>query len=506
MNSKLSVHYIPTHGRPADIKYFSDLQPRSIKFVDPDVQRVSDIYKVCPNSLYVFRNWALSEQHDNVLKDPEGTAQEHVESWIKKMAEWKARNLPLPTLENSVFLGINEPHVWNGSDQTVRYNVAFLNGLRNNSMRGGALNLSVGWPANDSEGKPVNWNPYEPIHELLKDKFHFLFLHEYWSTLGPNQNWGWWAGRYTQNHWQDVNIVIGECGFDIYVEKGSGFQGSRGWITNLTPDQYMEQLKFYNEKLMSDDRIHSAEIFTTDYGSRDWATFDTEQLHQKIVEYDRSLVYVPIIENKPNPVEKNTDFNTVLKTTDALNMRDTNSTTGKIIITVPASEVVNATDKDFNGWVYAEYQGNRGYMSKQYLTIPEKFNSDFDRAMAFVFKWEGGYVWDQNDPGGETNFGISKNAHPNEDIKNLTKERAKQIYFNDYWLASGADKLAWSMALSHFDCAVNCGVSRANQILSISNSVLQYNANRLTFYTGIGNFNIYGKAWVNRVADLMKNI
>ncbi len=62
---------------------------------------------------------------------------------------------------------------------------------------------------------------------------------------------------------------------------------------------------------------------------------------------------------------------------------------------------------------------------------------NFEKAMTFIFKWEGGYVNDGNDPGGETNFGISKRAYPNLDIKNLTKDEAKQIYYRDYWEKSG---------------------------------------------------------------------
>ena len=40
---------------------------------------------------------------------------------------------------------------------------------------------------------------------------------------------------------------------------------------------------------------------------------------------------------------------------------------------------------------------------------------------------EGGYNNDKDDSGGETNMGISKNTYPNEDIKNLTRERANAI-------------------------------------------------------------------------------
>ncbi len=45
-----------------------------------------------------------------------------------------------------------------------------------------------------------------------------------------------------------------------------------------------------------------------------------------------------------------------------------------------------------------------------------------------VFPHEGGYTNDPRDPGGETNWGISKRAYPNLDIKNLAMEEAKRIY------------------------------------------------------------------------------
>ena len=46
---------------------------------------------------------------------------------------------------------------------------------------------------------------------------------------------------------------------------------------------------------------------------------------------------------------------------------------------------------------------------------------------------EGEYINHPNDRGGETKFGISKRWYPNEDIKNLTRERADMILFRDYW-------------------------------------------------------------------------
>ena len=55
----------------------------------------------------------------------------------------------------------------------------------------------------------------------------------------------------------------------------------------------------------------------------------------------------------------------------------------------------------------------------------------FDVYFEKVISHEGGYSNDAKDPGGETNFGISKRAYPQVDIKNLTRDAAKQIYKRD---------------------------------------------------------------------------
>jgi len=89
----------------------------------------------------------------------------------------------------------------------------------------------------------------------------------------------------------------------------------------------------------------------------------------------------------------------------------------------------------------------------------------FDRAFAFTVKEEGGYVNHPKDKGGETKFGISKRAYPHIDIKGLSIEQAKKIYYQDYWLASSADRLPERLALLHFDSAVNHGVGQAKLFL-----------------------------------------
>lgn len=94
--------------------------------------------------------------------------------------------------------------------------------------------------------------------------------------------------------------------------------------------------------------------------------------------------------------------------------------------------------------------------------------SPWDQAIAFVLRYEGGYVNNVNDPGGETIYGISKKQYPSLDIKNLTIDEAKEIYRKDFWQAVGADQLPAKMAIAVFDCAVNQGVGTAIRLLQVA--------------------------------------
>lgn len=146
--------------------------------------------------------------------------------------------------------------------------------------------------------------------------------------------------------------------------------------------------------------------------------------------------------------------------------------------------------------------------------------NDFKKAVEFVLKHEGGYVNDPHDAGGETNYGISKRAYPNVDIKNLTRDQAIEIYKRDYW-----DKLPATLpAAVHcvlFDCAVNAGIGRALRILQaaikvgqdgkwgglsqsalnkydVNDLLLKFVTERVMFYSTLTTFGRYGKGWVSR--------
>jgi lysozyme family protein len=81
--------------------------------------------------------------------------------------------------------------------------------------------------------------------------------------------------------------------------------------------------------------------------------------------------------------------------------------------------------------------------------------------IAAVIKREGGYVNDPKDPGGETKYGISKRSYPGEDIKNLTVERAAEIYERDFYRGPRLDALPLSHVEPVFDMGVNAGAFAA---------------------------------------------
>ena len=134
--------------------------------------------------------------------------------------------------------------------------------------------------------------------------------------------------------------------------------------------------------------------------------------------------------------------------------------------------------------------------------------------MEFVFKYEGGYVNDPSDPGGETKYGISKWAYPMLNIKTLTKDDAERLYCNDYWKPAGCNSLPWPVDIVMFDTAVNCGLKRAAKFHEGAMKVPHEEAmaiirKRELFYLRLAEnrrFRKYKRGWLNRINSLRKYI
>lgn len=152
----------------------------------------------------------------------------------------------------------------------------------------------------------------------------------------------------------------------------------------------------------------------------------------------------------------------------------------------------------------------------------------FDQAFERLIDHEKGYVSAEqarrnNDPGGETNFGISKRSYPGEDIRNMTLARAKDLYRRDYWWAAGCDTVPDAVKFDLFDMAVNSGVKPAIRTMQKAvgvpddgvigpvtlqaigsmhpaRFVARFNGARLAFMTDLQNWPENSKGWARRVA------
>ena len=136
--------------------------------------------------------------------------------------------------------------------------------------------------------------------------------------------------------------------------------------------------------------------------------------------------------------------------------------------------------------------------------------TNFDRALEFVLRWEGGYSNHPDDPGGETKYGISKRAYPDVNIKDLSREEAGEIYKRDYWDVFGCSNRELPIALTLFDTAVNCGVARTALWLEDSKTPADVLKHREVHYQTLAKkkplMAKFLKGWMNRLNALHKEL
>ena len=154
---------------------------------------------------------------------------------------------------------------------------------------------------------------------------------------------------------------------------------------------------------------------------------------------------------------------------------------------------------------------------------------NFDASFEKLIGHEGGYTAGKGDPGGETRYGVSKRSYPDEDIANLTLERAKAIYKRDFWDRAQCDKLPQALAFQVFDAAVNSGIGQSIRFLQravgvaddgqlgplsiaaiqrrdTAELVARFNAERLEFMTKLSVWDTFGRGWARRIAANLKEV
>jgi lysozyme family protein len=163
----------------------------------------------------------------------------------------------------------------------------------------------------------------------------------------------------------------------------------------------------------------------------------------------------------------------------------------------------------------------------------------FEECFSRVINAEGGFQNDRNDRGnwtggsigsGElrgTKFGISAMSYPHLDIQNLTLDQARLVYKKDWWEKLNLHRFSKAVSFQIFDSAVNHGPSAAIRMVqravgvladgivgekTISairkidpdDFVLKFLAERIEFFTKVSTFSIYGRGWMNRVAENLR--
>lgn len=137
----------------------------------------------------------------------------------------------------------------------------------------------------------------------------------------------------------------------------------------------------------------------------------------------------------------------------------------------------------------------------------------FDMFMNIVFRHEGGYVNDPDDLGGETKYGITKRRYPNLDIKNLTKDEAKELYRKDFYIPMKIEEFTnMNLALHYFDMGINAGIKNATNLLTEAYKIKNehpersivgiYKDLRIAYYTKVAEYRNnkkFLKGWLNRV-------
>jgi lysozyme family protein len=156
---------------------------------------------------------------------------------------------------------------------------------------------------------------------------------------------------------------------------------------------------------------------------------------------------------------------------------------------------------------------------------------NFHQCLALVLKEEGGFVNDPQDPGGITNFGVTKKTFEEwvghevteDDMRGLDPSDVEDLYRQRYWDVVHGDGLPDGVDYAVMDCGVNSGTHESVKLLQrvlqltddgVIGPVTLQAANaadaadtinklcdaRLAFLQTLHNWDHDGHGWSNRIA------
>jgi lysozyme family protein len=168
---------------------------------------------------------------------------------------------------------------------------------------------------------------------------------------------------------------------------------------------------------------------------------------------------------------------------------------------------------------------------------------NWNNAFNLMLKSEGGFSDDQRDAGnhlsdgrtGSTMLGVTQynwEAHvghqvTHDDMRKLTAADVEPLYKKKYWDVVRADELPSGIDYLVFDMGVNAGPGRSIKLMQSALGVTpdggfgpitmaavqaanpvklieRFSQAKEDFYRSLGNFDVYGTGWLNRVADVQQ--
>ena len=279
--SKLSIHTSFLGGE--SMQFIEQAQPTVVKILN-NFGPATEVKQKSPLTLIVGRIWYDDRQRLN-----DGNPEDRAQEWWNNL---KSTILANPAVD--YWEGYNEPGIpdanvmnWYARFEKKRVEILAANGLK--ACIG---NFSTGVPdVND----PTVWPAFYSALDAAKANGGVLGLHEYSAPtmdwlFDPNSGEGWLTGRYRKVYRQyltpagrEIPLVITECGIDGGV--GGGGAGG-GWKNYQSPEDYFNQLKWYDSILEEDQYVLGATIFCLEiYG---WESFDIRgRVRELLTDYVR---------------------------------------------------------------------------------------------------------------------------------------------------------------------------------------------------------------------------
>lgn len=444
-------HWMPYHKSRNEEQALIAWQPAFHKHVN-QFGYLPWVYDNLPNTTLILRDVALSHQYDDMYNRPEETGRRHAREWNDK---FQANGWPK---QRTLVEGTNEPLVGGDEGMPPDEWEELAQWRIDKVVR---YNVALGQAAHDYDfgvsyfnlgtGWPNNTGADTPAYWAPYERILEVYDPDL-DVIGLHGYWGRSGPRDWWTWWAGRHEMCPWPNVRIFIgecgmDLGVEGQHGRSWQgAGLNVEQYWQQWLEYHELLQRDARVDGASGFTIDF-NKDWHEFDLRPMIWKFANYEAPRQPAP--QPTPQPVPDPQE--------------------------------------------------------------PEpQPDGKFERAVEFVLRWEGGYVHNPADPGGETKYGISKRSYPYLDIKNLTREQAIEIYRRDYWDAAGAGELRWPLALVYFDAAVNHGVGAALYFLGKTDNPVEFVARRIEdIYTTERNaelFRTFGRGWMRRMAALLGEI